>query len=104
MIQGDRRGCKNPTMRFSAKISVATYPWYDLPPLGSEYEGVSQLWLFSLMWIHLLFSSLSPLLPLPDLALLVGVHRGVGGAGEVPGELGHVGERPTDPVLFGIDA
>ena len=43
-------------------------------------------------------------LPLPDLALLVGVHRGVGGAGEVPGELGHVGERPTDPVSFGFDA
>ena len=43
-------------------------------------------------------------LPLPDLALLVGVHRRVGGAGEVPGELGHVGERPTDPVSFGFDA
>ena len=43
-------------------------------------------------------------LALPDLALLVGVHRRVGGAGEVPGELWHVGERPTDPVSFGFDA
>ena len=37
-------------------------------------------------------------LALPDLALLVGVHRRVGGAGEVSGELGHVGERPAHPV------
>ena len=41
---------------------------------------------------------LSSLLYLPDLALLVGVHGRVGGAGEVPGELGHVGERPAHPV------